>query len=100
VSWRAKVDLQRAAASLAVVAASLAVRDPDGRLTVDAERRLRGLYVVEGLTATNNWTDFFEPIRRRWLWSRRWRHLQSVEEAAAHVERFLQRRPDLGPAAP
>jgi hypothetical protein len=100
VSWHATNDLQHAAASLAFVAASLVVTDPDERLTVEAERRLRGLYVVEGLAATNDWTDMFEPVRRRWLWSRRWHHLQSVDEAAACVEWFLKRRPDLDSAAP
>lgn len=95
VQRRAAADLQRVAAALAGVATSSSLTDPKETLTVDAERRLQGLYVVEMLTATNDWTDFFEPVRRRWLWSRRWRQLQPVDEAAANVEWFLKRRPDL-----
>jgi len=89
-------DLRHVAASLARVAASVPLSQPDAAVTVAAERRLRGLHVVDLLTASNSWTDFSEPVRRRWLWSRRWHQLQPVDEAAGHVEWFLRRRPDLG----
>lgn len=52
--------------------------------------------VVEGIWVGDRWTDVFEPVRRRTIFSDRWTELQPVELAAAKVGDFLNRRPDLG----
>ena len=66
-------------------------------LAVSAVRRrtLRHWTVTEGLEVVDNWTDVFEPVRRRRFWSRHWADVRSVEDAACSVGRFLQDRPDL-----
>ena len=67
-------------------------------LTVRARRRHSLLWVTEGLEVVDNWTDVFEPVRRRWWWVPRrvvgWTEIQPVAEAASHVGSFLRERPD------
>jgi hypothetical protein len=64
-------------------------------LAVDVARRWRSLFFVDGLSVTDAWTDVFEPVRRRPLWSRRWRQVQPLEQAEEAVRWFLVHRPDL-----
>lgn len=64
-------------------------------LTVRAGRQYSLLKwrVTEGLEVFDNWTDVFEPVRRRALWSPlpgdRWKDIRPVQEAASHVGQFL-----------
>jgi len=68
----------------------------DDTLEVTALRRMTGLVTIsEGLAVFDNWTDVFEPVRRRPILGRRWRDVQAIEQAAEHVEAFLRERPDL-----
>ena len=60
------------------------------------QRTLRAWRVVEGLRAADNWTDVFEPVRRRRFFGRRWTEIQPVQQAAAKIGRFIRDRPDLG----
>jgi hypothetical protein len=50
--------------------------------------------VTEGLVIADHWTDAFEPVRRRGLFGGEWTAIQSVDEAATTVGRFLRERPD------
>ncbi len=54
------------------------------------------LTVTEGLYFGNLWTDGFEPVRVRRFFTRRWREIQPVAEAASKVGEFIRQRPDLG----
>jgi hypothetical protein len=73
--------------------AMLSGRNAD--LTVVAERRRQLFTVTEGIAAGNMWTDVFEPVRRRTVFTKTWRELQSVPDAAAKIGQFLDERPDL-----
>jgi hypothetical protein len=64
-------------------------------LEVEPVRRLRLFGVVEGIAAEDNWTDVFEPVRRRRFFSGKWRYVQQVGDAGEHIEAFLRERPDL-----
>jgi hypothetical protein len=67
-------------------------------LRVTANRRATGLLsVAEGLSAQDNWTDVFEPVRRRRIYRNRWNSVQKLEQAAEHIQVFLRARPDQGP---
>lgn len=69
----------------------------DSTLEVRASRR-RSLImwsVTEGIEVIDNWTDVFEPVRRRRLLSSKWEEVQPVEQSAASVASFLRDRPDL-----
>lgn len=50
---------------------------------------------VEGFEVINNWTEVFEPVRKRRLFAAGWTEIQPVQDAAANVARFLSERPDL-----
>jgi hypothetical protein len=69
----------------------------DSTLEVRAARRrsLLTWTVTEGIEVTDNWTDVFEPVRRRGLMSTKWQEVQPVEQAASKVDSFLRDRPDL-----
>lgn len=68
---------------------------PDETLEVMALRRSTGLVTVtEGLFVGDNWTDVFEPVRRRRYRSKTCTEIQSVEEAERGIEIFLRERPD------
>lgn len=54
------------------------------------------LSVTEGLEVADNWTEVFEPVRKRRRFTSRWTTLQPVQEAAAQIGTFLRERPDLG----
>jgi hypothetical protein len=83
---------------LGVAAADLNERGIAPDLEVLVETRLwRGLFLTQGLLAYNLWTDVFEPVQRRWLLSRRWKAIQSPDDAAGKIEWFLNHRPDLMP---
>jgi hypothetical protein len=68
-------------------------------LPAGRQRSLLRWRIVEGIDVFDNWTDVFEPVRRRPLWSpfpgQRWKEIQAVEDAAHHVGQFLRERPDL-----
>ena len=70
--------------------------NPREALSVRAARRRSSawLSVSEGLAAANNWTDIFEPVRRRQWVGRRWREVQPIQQAAAKIGAFLRDRPD------
>lgn len=61
---------------------------------VYAIRRRGLLTVTEGLQAADNWTDVFEIVRRRRVFSSAWTELRPVKEAAANIRAFLRERPD------
>jgi len=83
---------------LALAAADLNERGIAPDLEAFAETRFwQGPFLSQGLGAYNNWTDVFEPVRRRWPLSHRWRPIQSPEEAVTKIEWFLTNRPDLPP---
>lgn len=82
---------------LAALAADLNVRQLAPDIEVLVDRRWHGLLRAQGLMAYNLWTDVFEPVRKRWPWSRRWRAVQSPESAASKIGWFLTNRPDLPP---
>ena len=64
-------------------------------LKVTANRRATGLLTVsDGLAAQDNWTDVFEPVRKRRIYRNRWNDVQSIKLAAEHIQVFLQERPD------
>lgn len=78
------------------VAARLDQRAQDQNLTVVAKRRWSLLFITEGLWVGDNWTDVFEPVRRRphFVFGL-WRELQTVHEASSAIGTFLRERPDL-----
>ena len=80
--------------ALEALAATLREENDDDSVDVAAHRRLRGVFVVEGLAVSDEWTDVFEPVRRRPLWSRTWRQVKDPEAAAEDVRWFLRHRPD------
>ncbi len=82
-------------ARLEDVAAQLRANNVDPDLSICVERRWRGMFVVEGLAVKDWCVDVFEPVQRRWLWSHRWRLLQSLSQAEYGVRSFLLDRPDL-----
>lgn len=82
-------------ARLEGVAARLRANNVFPDLDISVERRLHGVFVLAGLAVTGWSVDVFEPVQRRWLWSRRWHLLQSVSEAEHGVQSFLLKRPDL-----
>ena len=69
----------------------------DSTLEVRASRRrsFLGWSVTQGIEVTDNWTDVFEPVRRRRLMSSKWQEIQPVEQAASNIGSFLRDRPDL-----
>jgi hypothetical protein len=69
----------------------------DSTLEVRASRRRSFLSwsVTEGIEVMDNWTDVFEPVRRRRLMSSKWQEIQLVEQAASNIGSFLRDRPDL-----
>jgi len=71
--------------------------DRGADLKVQACRKREWLItVVDGLWVGNEWTDVFEPVRRRSIFGDQWIELQPVGVAAAKIGDFLKRRPDLG----
>jgi hypothetical protein len=67
-------------------------------LRVTANRRATGLLTVsEGLAVQDNWTDVFEPVRKRRIYRNLWNDVQTLEQAARHIEVFLRERPDQAP---
>lgn len=52
------------------------------------------LEVSQGIEVMDNWTEIFEPVRKRRFGSERWTDIQSPEKAAAKVRTFLLDRPD------
>ena len=59
-------------------------------LEVTALHRATGLITLsEGLAVCDNWTDVFEVVRWRRLFSKRWNHVQTVEQAAERVLRHF-----------
>src|SRR5947209_20500645 len=80
------------------VAARMNRRYTETALRVRPARHMsiRNWTVTEGLEAVDNWTEVFEPVRRRRLLRRwRWTEIQPVAEAASKVGRFIRDRPDL-----
>jgi len=69
-------------------------------MTISVVRRWRGLFIVEGLGVQDLWTDVFEPVRRRLLWSRRWTASRPLLDAERAIRSFLINRPDLDRPAP
>jgi len=69
-------------------------------LTVMAirKRHLGSWSVVEGLWIGDNWSEVFEPVRRRRFFSKDWIEIQPVQTAASAIGYFLRHRPDLGSA--
>ena len=67
----------------------------DDTLKVSAARRNGLLSVTEGIEVADNWTDVFEPVRKRRRFTTRWTPIQSVQEAASQIGQFLRERPDL-----
>jgi hypothetical protein len=57
-------------------------------------RRPNPVTVVQGLLVADNWTDVFEPVRKRRVFGKRWTEVQPVDVAAANVGAFLRERPD------
>ncbi len=70
----------------------------DDTLEVRANRQQTGLSgVSEGLAVGDKWdNDVFEPVRHRRIFGRHWREVQTLEQAAEGIEKFLRERPDLG----
>jgi hypothetical protein len=64
-------------------------------LAVAAVRRRNLLSVIEGLHVGDNWTDVYEPVRKRRYFSGAWTELQPVNVAASSIGAFLRERPDL-----
>jgi hypothetical protein len=64
-------------------------------LTVQAVRQRKPLSLVEGLWVGDNWTDVFEPVRKRRPFSHVWTEVQSVQGAASNIGQFVRERPDL-----
>ena len=79
------------------VATRLNERAESATLQVRAARRRSVLQwtVEEGIEVVDNWTDVFEPVRRRRLFGRDWQEVQPVQQAASSVGAFLRDRPDL-----
>ena len=75
----------------------LGERSPHGTLRIRARRRWSLLQwsVLEGLATQDSWTDIFEPVRKRALFSATWPEVQPVQEAAAKVGLYMRSRPDL-----
>jgi hypothetical protein len=69
----------------------------DSTLDVRAARRRSFIRwtVTEGIEVMDNWTDVFEPVRRRRLMSDKWEEVQPVQQAASNIGSFLRDRPDL-----
>ena len=92
------VQMGRDATWDAMVAAADQLTREAGGLTskVLAARRRSWLNMTltEGLAIADNWTDAFEPVRRRNLLGGPWTEIQSVGVAATTVGRFLRERPD------
>jgi len=92
------VQMGRDATWDAMVAAAEQLTREAGGLTSKvraARRRSWGnMTVTEGLAIADNWTDAFEPVRRRSTFGGQWTAIQTVDEAAATVGRFLRERPD------
>ena len=92
------VQMGRDATWDAMVAAADQLTREAGGLTskVRAARRRSWVNrtVTEGLAIADNWTDAFEPVRRRNVLGGEWTSIQTVDEAAATVARFLRERPD------
>lgn len=84
-------------AAIYEVADRLNRRASDSTLIVQAARRRSFLQwtVTEGIEVVDNWTDVFEPVRRRRLMSSKWQEIQPVQQAASNVGSFLRDRPDL-----
>lgn len=83
--------------SLAAAAAELNERRIAPEIDVLVDTRWGGPFRIQGLCAYNLWTDVFEPVRKRWPFTRRWTAVQSAEDAASKIEWFLTKRPDLPP---
>lgn len=65
------------------------------RISASRRRSWRRWQVIEGLSASDLWTDVFEPVRYRRILGSSFCELQTVSAAAASVGEFLRRRPDL-----
>jgi len=63
-------------------------------LRVFAQRYRRMTFVVEGLLVWDMWTDVFEPVRKRRVFTNKWTEIQPINEAASKLEAFLRERPD------
>lgn len=63
-------------------------------LRVYAQRYRHMTFVVEGLLVWDKWTDVFEPVRKRRVFTNKWTELQPVNEAASKLAAFLRERPD------
>jgi hypothetical protein len=65
---------------------------------VTRARRQRSIVswtTTDGLQTVDNWTNVFEPVRRRRFFGRVWSEVQPLQEAASKVGTFLRERPDL-----
>jgi hypothetical protein len=84
-------------AAICEVADRLNRRVSDSTLEVRAVRRRSSLQwtVTEGIEVVDNWTELFEPVRRRRLMPSTWEEIQPVQQAASNVGSFLRDRPDL-----
>jgi hypothetical protein len=89
------VERDQTWAAIVTVAERLSSRYCEGdTLQVLAVRR-RGLFkVTEGLVAADDYTDVFEPVRERRVFSSDWTDLQPVKKAAGEIGAFLRERPD------
>ncbi len=66
-------------------------------LQVGVAVRWRGPFRVQGLCVWDLWTDVFEAVRHRLLWTRTWHLRQAPVDAAANIDWFFAHRPDLPP---
>ncbi len=84
-------------AAIYEVAERLNRRVGDSTLEVRPVRRRSFLRwtVTEGIAVIDNWTDVFEPVRRRRIMRREWEGVQPLQEAASKIGTFLRDRPDL-----
>ena len=57
-------------------------------------RSLRSWSVTEGLLVSDKWTDVFDPVRKRRIFSSHWAGVEPVQEAASRLGTFLRERPD------
>ena len=97
VSYKAIRGTDSIACALRDAAATLDTDAAKGGLESAAVRRTsRPGGVEDGLWVGDLSTDVFEPVRHRRRRGGPWVELQSVEEAAARLRRFLAERPDLG----
>jgi hypothetical protein len=80
----------------AVVEVAVRLNQRTSDLEVKAARQwsLWKWEVVEGLEVRDDWTEVFEPVRRRRPFGR-WQELQPVPRAASNVGSFLRKQPDL-----